>query len=70
MKRYFAPFKELRSLKRREKFFVLSLIPLYFIVIGLFLQPLNEIIPGIICIVREPDVLITDYFAEEGLELR
>ena len=67
MKRYFAPFKELRSLKRREKFFVLSLIPLYFIVIGLFLQPLNEIIPGIICIVREPDVLITDYFAVGGL---
>ena len=63
MKQYFVPFKELRSLTRGEKFAVLSLIPLYFIVIGLFLQPINEIIPGIIRIVREPDVLITDYFA-------
>ena len=68
MKQYFVPFKELRSLTRGEKFAVLSLIPLYFIVIGLFLQPINEIIPGIIRIVREPDVLITDYFAV-GLSL-
>ena len=36
MKQYFVPFKELRSLTRGEKFAVLSLIPLYFIVIGLF----------------------------------
>ena len=67
MKRYFAPFKEARSLRRKEKFIVLSLIPLYFILIGLFLQPINEIIPGIIRIVREPDVLITDYFAVGGI---
>ena len=67
MKQYFVPFKELRSLTRGEKFAVLSLIPLYFIVIGLFLQPINEIIPGIIRIVREPDVLITDYFAVGGI---
>ena len=67
MKRYFAPFKEARSLRRKEKSIVLSLIPLYFILIGLFLQPINEIIPGIIRIVREPDVLITDYFAVGGI---
>ena len=67
MKRYFAAFKEARSLRRKEKFIVLSLIPLYFILIGLFLQPINEIIPGIIRIVREPDVLITDYFAVGGI---
>lgn len=67
MKQYFVPFKELRSLTRGEKFAVLSLIPLYFIVIALFLQPINEIIPGIIRIVREPDVLITDYFAVGGI---
>ena len=53
--------KSIDSLRRKEKFIVLSLIPLYFILIGLFLQPINEIIPGIIRIVREPDVLITDY---------
>lgn len=63
----FCTIKELRSLTRGEKFAVLSLIPLYFIVIGLFLQPINEIIPGIIRIVREPDVLITDYFAVGGI---
>ena len=52
---------------RGEKFSSIVLIPLYFIVIGLFLQPINEIIPGIIRIVREPDVLITDYFAVGGI---
>ena len=35
-------FHELKSLTRKQKFFLLSLLPVYFMVIGLFLQP----IPG------------------------
>ena len=34
---------------------------------GLFLQPLNEVLKGIITIIREPDFLITDYIAIGGI---
>lgn len=60
-------FSELKSLTRKQKFVCLSFLPVYFIMIGLFVQPLDEIIPGIIRIVREPDFLITDYFAVGGV---
>ena len=60
-------FHELKSLTRKQKFLCLSLIPVYFIVIGLIVQPMGEILPGIVRIVREPDFLITDYFAVGGV---
>ncbi|MCC8025603.1 MAG: DUF1576 domain-containing protein [Clostridium sp.] len=60
-------FHELKSLTRKQKFFLLSLIPIYFIVIGLVVQPIQEIIPGIVTIIREPDFLITDYFVVGGV---
>ena len=41
-------FHELKSLTRKQKFFLLSLLPVYFMVIGLFLQPIQEIGPGIV----------------------
>ena len=47
---------------RAEKFGLLALIPLYFIVVGLMIQPLSDIIPGLWRIIKEPDFLITDYF--------
>ncbi|MBW4848190.1 MULTISPECIES: DUF1576 domain-containing protein [unclassified Lacrimispora] len=54
-------------LSRRTKFQILALVPIYFIVAGLLLQPFDEIWRGIITIVREPDFLITDYFAIGGV---
>ncbi|MDR1771302.1 MAG: DUF1576 domain-containing protein [Hungatella sp.] len=54
-------------LSRRTKFQILALVPIYFIVAGFFLQPFDGIWRGIITIVREPDFLITDYFAIGGV---
>ena len=36
-------FHELKSLTRKQKFFLLSLLPVYFMVIGLFLQPIRVV---------------------------
>lgn len=52
---------------RRTKFLILALVPVYFIVAGLLLQPFDEIWRGIITIIREPDFLITDYIAIGGI---
>ena len=60
-------FHELKSLTRKQKFFLLSLLPVYFMVIGLFLQPIQEIGPGIVRLIKEPDFLITDYFVVGGV---
>lgn len=46
---------------------ILSLLPAYFIVAGLFMQPVDEIFHGIVKIIREPDFLITDYFVIGGV---
>ena len=54
-------------MSRGQKFLLLSLIPIYFMFIGLFLQPLDTILPGIIRLIREPDFLITDYFVVGGV---
>lgn len=56
-----------RTWTRNEKYLVLSLIPLYFIAAGFFLQPFGEIVEGMATIVREPDFLITDYFVVGGI---
>lgn len=59
-------FRNHGPLSRRAKFQILALVPLYFIVAGLFLQSPGEIIRGLITIIREPDFLITDYIAIGG----
>lgn len=59
--------KEKKSLSRGTQFLLLALIPLFFIVAGFFLQPLDGIIYGISRIVEEPDFLITDYIAVGGM---
>ncbi len=46
---------------------LLSLIPLYFMIVGLFLQPITEILPGLWTLIKEPDFLITDYFLVGGI---
>ena len=63
----FTQLKEKQPLSRNARFALLCLIPIYFIVAGLVIQPVNEIIPGIINIFREPDFLITDYFLIGGI---
>ena len=56
-----------RILTRRDKFLLLSLIPVYFIVCGFILQPFSEIWPGMATLIKEPDFLITDYFVVGGV---
>lgn len=55
------------SLKRYQRYILLSLIPLYFMAVGLWLQPPGQILIGLENILREPDFLITDYFIVGGI---
>ncbi len=57
---------QLKPLTRKKKYLYLTLLPTYFLVAGLFLQPLPEILNGIYTIIKEPDFLITDYIALGG----
>lgn len=56
-----------RTLSREKQYLLLTLIPVYFIFVGLYLQPINEIVKGIYTMIKEPDILITDYFAVGGI---
>lgn len=58
---------EKRPVPRPWKFLALALLPAYFLVAGLFLQPIDSIWEGLITIIREPDFLITDYIAIGGV---
>ena len=57
---------EKRELSRKAAFALLSLIPVYFMAAGLLIQPIGEIGPGIVRLIKEPDFLITDYFVIGG----
>lgn len=52
---------------RKERFLALALMPVYFIIAGLVIQPWDTILPGLITLIREPDFLITDYFVIGGI---
>lgn len=56
-----------RPLSKNKCFLILSLLPVYFIAVGLVMQPVDEIFRGIVEIIREPDFLITDYFVIGGV---
>lgn len=56
-----------KTLSRNAQYLLILLTPIYFIIIGLFVQPFPEIIDGIIAIIKEPDFLITDYVAVGGV---
>lgn len=56
-----------KTLSLRKKYFLLSVIPIYFILIGLFSQPFLDICSGFLRIMKEPDFLITDYFVIGGI---
>ena len=40
-----------RPLSKKKCFLILSLLPLYFIVVGLFMQPVDQIFRGIVEII-------------------
>ena len=44
-----------RPLSKKKCFLILSLLPVYFIVTGLFMQPLDEILQGIVKIKLDPE---------------
>lgn len=52
---------------RGAQFLLLACMPLFFIISGLFLQPIDTIIPGIWKLMIEPDFLIADYFVVGGI---
>lgn len=54
------------SIQRNRQFILLSLGPLYFLIIGLILEPPQVMLQGLFKILTEPDYLITDYFALGG----
>lgn len=56
-----------KPFSRNQQFLALSIIPLYFILAGLYLQPFGSILQGIKTIILEPDFLITDYFLIGGV---
>lgn len=60
-------FTQHRPMTRKKKFMYLTLLPAYFLIAGLFLQPLPDIFQGLLMILKEPDFLITDYIALGGI---
>lgn len=50
-----------------ERYLIMSLMPIYFILIGFTMQTPKEILAGLIRIIEEPDLLITDYFVVGGV---
>ena len=50
-----------------ERYLLMCTVPLYFMLISLSQQPLSEIFSSIRNIVREPDILISDYFVVGGV---
>jgi len=59
--------KEIKRFARNHHFIMLSCLPVYFIIVGLWIQPWKEILPGLLKIIKEPDFLITDYFLVGGI---
>ncbi len=56
-----------KKLSYKSKFLLLAIIPIYFMIAGLILQPLPDIFKGVTAIIVEPDFLITDYFVIGGI---
>ena len=59
--------QQTKHLSRNTQYLLLSLSAFYFFIIGLLVQPIPEIVDGIIAIIKEPDFLITDYVAVGGV---
>lgn len=52
---------------RNEKFLVLSVVPVYFLIAGLIAEPFESIVNGFVRIIEGPDFLITDYMEAGGI---
>ncbi len=55
------------QMTNNQKYLLLSFVPIYFLVVGLFVQPFGSIIDGLYQIMIEPDLLITDYIVIGGI---
>lgn len=55
-----------QTANRRQRFILLALFPLYFLLIAFLIQPFDEILHGLKDIIASPDILITDYFVVGG----
>ncbi len=62
MKKYFLSLDS-----NTKRYLLLGIVPLYFFIVGLFVQPFGEIIDGLYKIMIEPDLLITDYIVIGGI---
>lgn len=56
-----------RPLNRERQFLLLSVVPVYFMIAAFFFQTPVEIWEGLVRMIREPDLLITDYFVLGGV---
>lgn len=56
-----------RRLSNTQRFRLLMLLPTFFMLVALILQPPDEILQGLIQIMKEPDFLITDYIVVGGV---
>lgn len=56
-----------KTLSRDQRFLLLALMPMYFIIIAFLFYPWEELVRGILAIIYEPDFLITDYFVIGGV---
>lgn len=56
-----------RRLSNTQRFRLLMLLPTFFMLVALILQPPAEILQGLIQIMKEPDFLITDYIVVGGV---
>ena len=50
-----------------QRYLLMCTVPLYFMLISLTQQPPGEILKGVENIIREPDILISDYFVVGGV---
>ena len=55
------------NLPNWERYLLMCCVPLYFMLISLTQQPPGEILKGVENIIREPDILISDYFVVGGV---
>jgi len=55
------------TLPNWERYLLMCCVPLYFMLISLTQQAPGEVLKGVENIIREPDILISDYFVVGGV---
>ncbi len=59
--------KTKKPMNRDQKFLLIALMPLYFIVVAFMFYSPYDLMEGLLTIIYEPDFLITDYFVIGGV---